>query len=355
MNAPVEPAGTRSDRGFRAAVVLCTAIIVLTALYFTGAIFAPLAFAALMIAVMWPLQERLQARLPKLLALFLTMLATVVILFAFVSLIAWGFGRVGRYVIADAPRFQFLYGQVAEWLEGHGIVLAGLWAEHFNVGRLIGLFQQVTVRLNGMLTFSLVMLTYVLLGLLEVDDMAARLRAPSSGEFGRVALAGGAETAAKFRRYMWVRTLMSVLTGVLVSVFALAVGLPLAAEWGVIAFALNYIPFIGPFIATLFPTLFAIAQFPSWQMAVVVFICLNLIQFLVGSYLEPRIAGNALSISPFLVLFAVFFWTFVWGIAGAFIGVPIVIAALTLCGQHPGTRWIAELLGGPDAERKPTQ
>jgi AI-2 transport protein TqsA len=352
MNAPVEPAGTRSDRGLRAAVILCATVIVLTALYFTGSIFAPLAFAMLIIAVMWPLQERLQARLPKLVALFLTMLATVVILAAFVSLIAWGFGRVGRFVVADAPRFQFLYGQVAEWLEGHGIVLAGLWAEHFNVGRLIALFQQLTVRLNGMLSFSLVMLIYVLLGLLEVDEFADRLRAPSAGEFGRILLAGGAETAAKFRKYMWVRTLMSVLTGALVWLFALAVGLPLAAEWGVIAFALNYIPFIGPFIATLFPTLFAIAQFSSWQMAVVVFACLNLIQFLVGSYLEPRIAGNALAISPFLVLFAVFFWTFMWGISGAFIGVPIVIAALTLCSQHPGTRWIAELMGGPGAEHK---
>jgi AI-2 transport protein TqsA len=354
MNAPVEPAGTRSDRGLRAAVILCATVIVLTALYFTGSIFAPLAFAMLIIAVMWPLQERLQARLPKLVALFLTMLATVVILAAFVSLIAWGFGRVGRFVVADAPRFQFLYGQVAEWLEGHGIVLAGLWAEHFNVGRLIALFQQLTVRLNGMLSFSLVMLIYVLLGLLEVDEFADRLRAPSAGEFGRILLAGGAETAAKFRKYMWVRTLMSVLTGALVWLFALAVGLPLAAEWGVIAFALNYIPFIGPFIATLFPTLFAIAQFSSWQMAVVVFACLNLIQFLVGSYLEPRIAGNALAISPFLVLFAVFFWTFVWGISGAFIGVPIVIAALTLCAQYPRTRWIAELMGGPGAERKAT-
>ena len=262
MNAP-EPAGTRID-GLRATVILCGAIIVLTALYFTGTVFAPLAFAVLIIALMWPLQERLQVRLPKLVALFLTMLATVVILAAFVSLIAWGFGRVGRFVVADAPRYQFLYAQLTAWLEGHGIVLAGLLAEHFNVGRLIGLFQQVTVRLNGMLTFSLVMLTYVLLGLLEVDDFAARLRAPSAGELGRIALAGGAETAAKFRKYKAVRTLMSVLTGALVAAFAYAVGLPLAAEWGVIAFALNYIPFIGSFIATLFPTLFAIAQFSSW-------------------------------------------------------------------------------------------
>ena len=136
------------------------------------------------------------------------------------------------------------------------------------------------------------------------------------------------------------------MTGLLVWAFASVAGLQLAAEWGVIAFALNYIPFIGPFVATVFPTLFAIAQFESWQMAVLVFGGLNLIQFLVGSYLEPRIAGNAVSLSPFLVLFAVFFWAFLWGIAGAFIGVPIVIAAITICEQNPSGGWVPDLCGG---------
>jgi AI-2 transport protein TqsA len=350
MSDPVTGADMTSDRGLRASIGLCAVVIVVTALYFSGTVFAPLAFALLIIALIWPVQKRLQARLPKLVALAVSMLVTVVILTAFGSLIAWGFGRVGRYIVSDAARFQMLYGQMADWLEGHGIVVAGLWAEHFNVGWLIRLFQEITSRLNSTLTFTVVVLIYVILGLLEVDDAAGKLGTAASGEFGRVLLAGGARTAAKFRRYMLVRSLMSVMTGLLVWGFAALVGLPLAAEWGVIAFALNYIPFIGPFVATVFPTLIAIAQFESWQMAVIVFACLNLIQFLVGSYLEPRIAGSALSISPFLVLFAVFFWTFVWGIAGAFIGVPIVIAVLTLCEQHPSSRWVADLLGGPGGE-----
>jgi predicted PurR-regulated permease PerM len=347
----VESANMTIDRGLRVSIGLCTAIITVTALYFSGPIFAPLAFALLIIAIIWPVQKRLQTRLPKLVALAVSMLTTVMIIAVFGSLIAWSFGRVGRYIVSDATRFQLLYGQMADWLEGHGIVVAGLWAEHFNVGWLIRLFQQATIRMNSMLSFSFVMLIYVVLGLLEVDDAAGKLGVAQTGEFGRVLLTGGAKTAAKFRSYMLVRTLMSVMTGLLVWGFAVLVSLPLAAEWGVIAFALNYIPFIGPFIATVFPTLFAIAQFESWQMAVIVFTCLNLIQFTVGSYLEPRIAGKALSISPFLVLFAVFFWTFVWGIAGAFIGVPIVIAALTFCQQHSSSRWIADLLAAPGGEQ----
>jgi AI-2 transport protein TqsA len=146
---------------------------------------------------------------------------------------------------------------------------------------------------------------------------------------------------------MIVRTQMSVLTGLFVALFALATGLQFAAEWGVIAFALNYIPFLGPFIATLFPTLVAMTQFDTWQAVIGTFICLNIIQFVIGSYVEPRLSGNVLAISPFVVLFAIFFWTFLWGLFGTFIGVPIALAILTFSEQAPSSRWLADLLGGP--------
>ena len=57
--------------------------------------------------------------------------------------------------------------------------------------------------------------------------------------------------------------------------------------------------------------------------------------------------GAPLSISPSVVLFAVSFGTFLWGIAGAFMCVPIMIAVLTICEQHPSSRWVARLLGAP--------
>ena len=116
-------------------------------------------------------------------------------------------------------------------------------------------------------------------------------------------LDGSAATAAKFRKYLLVRTQMSAVTGLLVGAFAWVAGLPFAFEWGVIAFVLNYIPFIGPFVATLFPTLLAMTQFESWPAVLGVFVCLNVIQFVVGSYIEPRVAGSMLSISPVVVLF----------------------------------------------------
>lgn len=336
------------DRAFHIMLGLCTAILVIAALHLARAIFAPVAFAIFIIALAWPMQSTLQARMPKLLALAITIFATVVVVTVLGSLIVWGFGVVGQWLFNNAARLQALYGLTTYWLEGHGVFVTGVLSEYFDVSWLIRAFQQLTGRVHGLVTFALVTLIFLLLGLLEVDTARRKLEGLSNKELGQTLLRAGESIAQKFRRYMLVRTAMSVITGILIWGFAWIAGLELATAWGVIAFALNYIPFVGPFVATVLPTLFAIAQSKSWEMAVVVFMCLNLIQFLIGSYLEPRVAGATLSVSPFMVLFAVFFWMFLWGIPGAFIGVPIMVAALTICEQSSSTRWVAELFSGQD-------
>jgi AI-2 transport protein TqsA len=330
---------------------IVAAVVVATAVQQASAVFAPLALALFIIAIVWPLQDRLQSWMPQLLALAITMVVTLAVCLAFASLAAWGFGKVGRSLMADAARYQTLYDTMVTWLDGHGISVADLWAEHFNVGWLLRVTQHVTGRVNTTLSFWLVALVYVILGLLEVDDTRRKIEALDNREIARVLLDGSAATAAKFRKYMLVRTQMSAVTGLLVGAFAWITGLQFAVEWGVIAFTLNYIPFVGPFVATLFPTLLAMAQFDSWQAVLGVFACLNIIQFVVGSYIEPRVSGTMLSISPVIVLFAIFFWTFLWGLFGTFLGVPIALAILSFCGQHPSSRWLADLLGGPKQKK----
>jgi AI-2 transport protein TqsA len=342
--------------GRSVATLIIAAVLVCAAASQAKGVFAPLAAALFIIGVVWPAQRWLQSRLPKLAALAITILFTTMIGLAFASLAAWAFGRVGQFLIADAARYQAFYEQAVMWLDGHGVEIAGLWAEHFNVGWLMRTMQYVTGFANSMLSFWLIALVYVVLGLIEIDDIGQRIdrHRLENRTAARVLLDGSAATASKFRKYLLVRTQMSIVTGLLVGLFAAAAGLPFAFEWGVIALVLNYIPFIGPFIATLFPTLLAMTQFESWPAVIGIFACLNIIQFVVGSYIEPRVAGATVSISPFVVLFAIFLWTFLWGLFGTFIGVPITLAILTFCGEHPSTRWIAELLGGP-ADGKPAQ
>ena len=329
---------------------LCTTVLVLGGLYLASSILVPVAFSLFVVAVVWPLQRALESRIPRLVALVVTLVVTLFVVTVLGYLVVWAFGTVGRWLIENALRFQALYVQWNDRLADHGILVTNLLVENFNAGWLIRGVQEVGGRLHGVVTFVVIMFVFTALGLLEVEIARKHIASLDNREAARTILQASTQIADKFQKYMLVRSAMSVLTGLVVWAFTLLAGLELATAWGVIAFVLNYIPFIGPLAATVFPALFALAQVGSWQLALVVFVCLNLIQFLIGSYLEPRIAGAALSVSPFLVLFAVFFWAFLWGIAGAFIGVPIVIAALTLCDQRESTRWVATLLSG--RERK---
>lgn len=335
-----------TNRGALTMLGLCTAVLVFCGLYFARSILAPVAFSLFVIAIVWPLQHALETRIPRLLALVAALVVTLLVVTVLGVLIVWAFGAIGRWLIDNTLRFQALYMQWTDWLEEHGILVTSLLVENFNASWLIRAVQEVGGRLHGLVSFVVITFVFTALGLLEVHIVRKNIESLGNKEAARTILQASTQIADKFQRYMLVRSAMSVLTGLVVWAFALLAGLELATAWGVIAFVLNYIPFIGPLIATVFPTIFALAQVGSWQLAVVVFLGLNLIQFLIGSYLEPRIAGAALSVSPFLVLFAVFFWAFLWGIPGAFIGVPIVIAALTLCQQRESTRWIATLLSG---------
>jgi predicted PurR-regulated permease PerM len=349
-----KPGALPGTRALKFAIGLVAVVIVAAALTLARTVFEPLVLALFIIAIVWPLQHWLQLRMPRLLALALTVLLTVSVCLVFASLAVWGFGRVFRSIVTDLTPYQALFDNAVTWLDDHGIPVAGLWAEHFNVGWLLRMSQVVTGRVNTTLVFWLITLLYVVLGLLEVDDMRLKVDALRNREAARVLLQGSAQSAAKFRKYMLVRTQMSAMTGLLVGAFAWITGLQFPVEWGVIAFVLNYIPFIGPFIATVFPTLLAMAHFHSWQAVLGVFLCLNVIQFVIGSYVEPRVSGNVLAISPLIVLFATFLWTYLWGLFGTFIGVPITLAIVTFCEQHPSSRWLADLLGKP-AGRKPVR
>ena len=332
---------------FRPATAISAAILTTAALFFGGGIFAPMAVSLFACAILWPMQKTLEVRLPRLIALIITLAATVIVIGTLGALVAWGISVVGRWLMAYTGRFYDLYAMTMAWFDGHGLAIAEPLAEQFNVLSLIRLFQDVLAHLNGLLGFSLTVLIFTMLGLLEVGDFRHKLQALHDGEKGARILTAVTNIGRKFRKYLLVRTFASVLTGVVIWAFATALNIELASAWGVIAFALNYIPVLGPLIATVLPTLFTAAQFESWQMAMIVFFGLNAIQFVIGSYLEPRLSGSALAISPFIVVFAVFFWAFLWGIPGAFIGVPVTIAMLSLCELGQQTRWISTLLSGP--------
>ncbi|WP_246763317.1 hypothetical protein [Rhizobium sp. 007] len=138
------------ERAPAAVPTILTVIGTTTALYFADAVLAPVAGALFIIAILWPLQSRLQVHLPRVLALAIVAALLLGIFLVFMSLLTLSFGRIGRSLMADVGQFQLLYTRLAEWLEGHGIPLGGVWADNFNSRVLLRVLQGISARLNTM-------------------------------------------------------------------------------------------------------------------------------------------------------------------------------------------------------------
>jgi AI-2 transport protein TqsA len=199
-----------SNGSIRASLVICTIILLLAAAYLASP--APLTFAFFILAIVWPLQKTLQASLPKGVALFLTLSVTIIVVLAFASMVAWALSAIADWLLNNVQRFQALYVQVTAWLEEHGIFVAGVLAERFDVMWLVRLFQEIAGRLNRLAGFAILVFIFLMMGLLEADAFQKRIASLDNGR-GAKLLEAGSLIASKFRRYMLVRTLLSVLTG----------------------------------------------------------------------------------------------------------------------------------------------
>ncbi|NCQ22858.1 MAG: AI-2E family transporter [Rhodobacteraceae bacterium CG17_big_fil_post_rev_8_21_14_2_50_63_15] len=153
--------------------------------------------------------------------------------------------------------------------------------------------------------------------------------------------------------YLFVKTLVSVVTGLMVYAVARLFDLDLAGALGILTFLLNYIPSIGSIVATVLVALVAFVQLADGPLTLAIFVIVGAIQFVNGNIIDPMLMGRALRVSSFGIIISLAFWAAVWGIPGMFLAVPIMVAMMIVCSHVPGLRPVAVLLsreGLPETE-----
>jgi len=121
-------------------------------------------------------------------------------------------------------------------------------------------------------------------------------------------------------------------------------GLDFAVIWGVAAFLANYVPSIGSIVAALPPVLLAVVQL-GWPSALGIAAGYIAINIALGNFIEPRLMGRSLGLSPLVVFLSLIFWGWVWGPVGMLFSVPMTVIAKLVLESSEETRWMAVLLG----------
>lgn len=148
------------------------------------------------------------------------------------------------------------------------------------------------------------------------------------------------------QRYLLVKALISFLTGFLCYLLLVFLKVPYAPLLGLITFLLNFIPTFGSIIAGILAILVALASGESWTTAGWTALGYLTVNMVLGNYLDPKILGKELNLSPLVIVVSVVVWAGIWGVAGAFLAVPITSALQIILLSDERTRPIAILLSG---------
>ena len=146
------------------------------------------------------------------------------------------------------------------------------------------------------------------------------------------------------KKYLFVKTTISGITGVVSYFWMQAIGLEFAGVWAFIVFITSYIPTIGAIVACALPIIYSLVTAPSLQQPILTAIGLIGLQILFGNIIEPKLTGKTLNLSTLAILINLVFWGMIWGVAGMFFSVPMLVALYVTCAQFDSTRWVAVLL-----------
>ncbi len=269
----------------------------------------------------------------------LTVISTLVVFYLFniiTQLIIYNF----QSLAANANTYNEILLEMADDIEE----LFGI----DNVDKVIGSNQQAIVSAassaaKGLATlignFFLVII-YVLFLLLEEGDLGHKLRKIYARSSSRQKIRNSVNRIMKlFSDYLGIKIITSFLTGFFSFFILLYLDIDLPMLWAFLIFILNFIPSIGSIVATAFPVLFALLQYyGDWSKPVYVLLGIMAVQVVIGNFLEPKLLGNKLNLSPLVVLLGLAFWGAVWGFVGMLLSVPIDAMLMIIFSQFESTR-----------------
>ncbi len=327
----------------RVLVMAACFTIVVAGMKAAASILVPFLLAVFIAVISAPLFLALRRKnVPAGIALLL-----MVLILAVVGLIGVGVVRASlNGFIRNLPKYQNrLRGQteqVEQWLEKRMGPLDQTATEVWNPQVAMRYLGTAASALKGVLTQTFLILLVVVFILLEAAILPAKVRAlpqMTDATWDRLQT-----VVDEVRRYMSMKTAMSLLTGVLVTLLTAAVGVDYPVLLGLLAFVLNYVPNIGSIVAAVPGILLAFVE-SGLGIAAITAVGYVAVNVGISNFIEPRYMGRGLGLSPLVILLSMIFWGWVLGPVGMLLSVPLTMTAKIALENSEETRWIAMLMG----------
>jgi predicted PurR-regulated permease PerM len=339
----------------RAIMVTAALVIIIAGMKLAAPLLVPFLLSIFIAVISFPLMSQLQqSGLSKGLSLTLVMLLVVFIGIGLTLLIGSSLTDFSRTLPDYQQRITTEWGQAIVWLKDHGISVAEQLKGIADPAAAMGLISSILKGFGNVLTNSFLIILTVVFILMETagvtqkvlllheqaDDEQSDDEQSDKKVFSQVFV-------DKLREYMSMKTIISMMTGIIVAIAMWLIGLDYPVLWGVLAFMLNFVPNIGSIIAAVPAVMLALVQLGVTSALLVagVYVAVNV---LIGSVIEPRYMGKGLGLSTLVVFVSLVFWGWVLGPVGMLLSVPLTITVKLALDCKPETQWLGHLLGPYD-------
>ena len=340
-----------SSTGTRVLLVLAALVIVIAGLKAASALIVPLLMALFIAIITLPFMLWLTGKgASKWAALGLILLVLASVILTVGSLISSSVDQFSALLPTYENKLRTTITLLSDWAARHQLTRST--GGEFTIvdpkaaARIIGGLVGSVGRIVG---DSLLIFFTVMFLLVEASTIPNKIRAILSDP--DTTLERLAEFLSAVKQYLVIKSLTSLITGVVVTAWLFFLGVDFAVLWGSIAFFMNFVPFVGSIIAAV-PVVFLAFLDAGVQDALLVaagFLAINLV---VGNLIEPRFMGRGLGLSTLVVFLSLLFWGWVFGPVGMFLSVPLTMLVKIALESDPRSRWIAILLSSGTLPRQ---
>jgi predicted PurR-regulated permease PerM len=333
-------------------------LLVSAALKFTTPIVLPFVIAVLLTFVLEPLVHLLcKLKIPRAVAAVVVVLAIGIGVYFTGLLLVGSIRTIASLYPKYEAKFEEIYRVIAVTFElpydSQLTLFDNLWSQ-LNVRQKV---QSLAISFSesfvGFAKDTMMVVLFIVFLLLEIGHLKERANLAFAKTFP-----GGLQNVInaivlQTTRYLNIKFFISLATGVLVGIGLSLIDMDFPVVWGVLSFVLNFIPTIGSIAAGFGVGLFALVQFYPDPVPIVIAVSIMLgVNMILGNILEPRIAGDHLGLSPFVILVSLLGWSWLWGFAGLILAVPMTVIVKIVCEEIPGLEAVSILLGSYKAAKK---
>ena len=321
-------------------IVMASIVIVLAGIKLAAVIVVPFLLSIFIAIILAPLFEKLKSMgLPDALAIVMVMIFLVGIVGMVTVLVGSSVQDFSSNLTLYEAKLEAYFNKSIVFLEAFGFDLPNeeLY-QMFDPKTTIRYIAGTLKNFGSIITKSLMIMLMVVFMLLEMAHFQKKFISTDRESIHQLR-----EISNKIKHYMVLKTVISMLTGIIVSVMLMVFGVDYYILWGLVAFLLNFIPNIGSIIAAVPAVILALIQFGP-GVAFIIAMGYIIINIVVGSIVEPRVMGKGLGLSSLIVFLSLIFWGWLLGPIGMLLSIPLTIMVKIALDAQQNTKWIATLL-----------